>query len=106
MRWHYIAYIIKTYLKPIERRISGLTGIRGLFEEPSSAFEYRVQTKEGIRICSPLNPQVQDVNDDPPGQIPSSQDRAATGRYGVQLVCEKLMRLGYACIQRPNNLLE
>lgn len=95
--------LVRHASKPIEGRILGQTRIRGLFEDARDEFEYRVQTRYGIKICAPTNLQVQDVNDGVLRETQKSQDRAATGRYGVELVCEELTRLGYECVPMPDN---
>ncbi|MCM3869235.1 MAG: hypothetical protein ND895_00885 [Pyrinomonadaceae bacterium] len=93
---------VKHISKLTEGRILGVTRIRSLFEDPKSVFEYRVQTREGIKIYSPANLEVQNVND---SAVTSgkSQDRTATGRDGVKLVCDELTRLGYKCVVMPDN---
>ncbi len=55
-----------TYVKhttnPIQGRVIGVTRIKNLFELADDNVEYRVQTNDGIKICSANNlvPQVPD----------------------------------------------
>src|SRR5258708_6293945 len=94
---------VKHTSKLIEGRILGMTRIHGLFEQPSDEFEYRVQTREGVKIFSPANLQMLDLDDAAVGEVPKAQNRTATGRYGVQLVCEELKLLGYEYTRMPDN---
>jgi hypothetical protein len=85
-----------------EGRVLGVTRIRSLFEDPKDVFGYRVQTREGIKIFSPANLEVRSGIGSA-GTPANGQDRTATGRDGVQLVCDELARIGYEFVVMSDN---
>ena len=75
--------LVRHTLQAIEGRILGITRIRTLFEQPADEFEYRVQTRDGIKISSPANLEIAEV--DNTDAMFKAGSRVETRRYGVQL---------------------
>ncbi len=85
-----------------EGRVIGTTRMKVKFENKEDVFEYRVQTvSEGIKIWSPSNFKVLDLDASEPSQLIQDGKKVRPGKLGEYLTYRELKWRKYKAVMMP-----